>query len=60
MTKLNVVAQIEHIKTHPSMRDRLLTAMLKFVAGSTTSATVLYARPIRPENSRALAQMPLI
>lgn len=60
MIKLNVLAQIEHIKTHPSMRDRLLTAKLKFVAGSTTSATVLYARPIRPENSRALAQTPLI
>jgi len=41
MIKLNVLAQIEHIKTHPSMRDRLLTAKLKFVAGSTTSATVL-------------------
>jgi len=25
MIKLNVLAQIEHIKTHPSMRDRLLT-----------------------------------
>ena len=47
LTQYNVLAQIEHLKSHPACIRASSLAKWRFTAGSTTLAMVPSGRPIR-------------